>query len=113
MTAITILTGLTLLGTLLGMYRTFAKANESGIAAFVPVWNFVTLCKVAGAPPWWAVFFFVPLFNLVFVFFLMRGIANNFNKSTLFAAGLTFLPPIFLFILGFGKAEYRTDKQFF
>ena len=48
----------------------------------------------------------IPLVNVVISIILMVKLAKAFGKSGGFAAGLIFLPLIFLPILGFGSAEY-------
>ena len=47
------------------------------------------------------------VYEFIIVFKLYRRLANAFGKSTGFAVGLTFLAPVFLPILAFGKAQYR------
>ncbi len=47
------------------------------------------------------------VYQFIIMFRLYRRLANAFGKSTGFAAGLTFLTPIFMPILAFGKAQYR------
>ena len=47
------------------------------------------------------------VYEFIIVFKLYRRLAGAFGKSTGFAAGLTFLTPVFFPILAFGKAQYR------
>ena len=65
--------------------------------------------------PFYAVMGFVfvafVVYELVITFKLYRRLANAFGKSTGFAAGLTFLTPIFLSILAFGNAQFRGNPQ--
>lgn len=46
------------------------------------------------------------IFSLVIGFGMYKRLAHSFGKSTAFAWGLLFIPPVFLMILGFDKSEY-------
>lgn len=65
--------------------------------------------------PFYAVMGFVfvafVVYELVITFKLYRRLANAFGKSAGFAAGLTFLTPIFLPVLAFGKAQYKGNPS--
>lgn len=91
---------------LISMWRVFAKANQPGWGALIPVFNLYLLLKIAGKPGWWLIFFLIPVINIVVQIVMAIDIAKNFGRGGWFAAGLIFLPIIFFPILAFGKAEY-------
>jgi len=87
-------------------WKIFVKAGEPGWASIVPIYNAVLLMKIAGKPGWWVILMFVPFANLVVVILMDIGLARNFGRSDGFAAGLIFLPVIFLAVLALGDSRY-------
>lgn len=87
-------------------WKLFVKAGEEGWIALIPIYNAVTMMKIAGKPGWWVVLLFVPFANLVVAILMNIGLARNFGRSDGFAIGLVFLPYIFLPVLGFGDSKY-------
>ncbi|MUH43669.1 MAG: signal peptidase I [Actinobacteria bacterium] len=85
----------------------YKKANESPVAAFIPIWNTIVLLKIVGKPIWWLLLLLIPIVNLIVVIILYIELAQCFSKGTGFAIGLIFLSWIFLLILGAGDATYR------
>lgn len=92
--------------TFLALAKVFKKANRSGISAIIPIYNILILLEITNSSKWYLLFLLIPGINIIFSLFLMLNLAKTFRKSKLFAVGLTFLPFIFLPILGFGKSEY-------
>lgn len=90
--------------TLAGMWRVFSKAGQPGWGIFVPVYNVLLMCKVAGRPAWWL----VPTLLLapIFLIILSIDIARRFGKGAGFGLGLAFLPFPFYCMLGFSGAQY-------
>ena len=89
------------------MWKVFAKAGKPGWAAIVPIYNIVVMLEIAGKPIWWIALFFIPVVNFVVSILINISIAQSFGKGTGFGIGLSFLPFIFLPILGFGSAQYQ------
>lgn len=95
-----------LIGTVVGMWKTFEKAGKPGWGAIVPIYNLVLLLNIVGKPTWWVLLWLVPCVN-VFVFLIVSlELAKCFGKSAGFGVGLFLLGPIFFPILGFGDAKY-------
>ena len=99
---------------LVGMWKMFTKAGEAGWKCLIPIYNLVVLFKIAGLSPWLVLCYlltFIPVVGTLAVLALQIYLAINLSKSfgmgNGFAAGLFFLQPIFICILGFGKAEYQ------
>lgn len=98
---------LTLLSvSVVGLWKVFGKAGESGWASLVPIYNFLVLLRIGGRPWWWLLLCCLPLLGIFFAIPAMIDVARKFGKGTGFGIGLTFLPFIFFTILGFGEAEY-------
>ena len=55
--------------------------------------------------------FAILMVSIVIHFFLYRRLAWAFDKGDGFAFGLTVIPPLFIVILGFGKARYIYAKK--
>ena len=91
---------------LIGMWKVFEKAGESGWKAIIPFYNMYTLIKLVNRPGWWLILLFLPMINFVMMILIYLDLAKSFKQGTGFAVGLVFFPYIFMMILGFGKAEY-------
>jgi hypothetical protein len=96
-----------------GMWKTFAKANEPGWAAIIPIYNLVVLLKIVGRPVWWVVLYLlgiIPIVGglvvIVVSFIVNIDLAKSFGKGAGFGVGLALLPFVFYPMLGFGDAQY-------
>lgn len=103
---------------LVGMWKMFTKAGEAGWKCLIPIYNLVILFKIAGLSPWLILCYllsFIPVVGWLVMLGLQIYLAINLSKSfgmgNGFAAGLFFLQPIFICILGFGKAEYQNNND--
>jgi hypothetical protein len=104
----------------LPVWGTYQKASPQGDpawAAFVPVYNFIVLLRVAGRSKNWAWFLllvFIPtvgtLALLVISIFILNDISKSFGHEAGFTVGLVLLPVIFWFILWLGKSTYLGPK---
>jgi hypothetical protein len=88
------------------LWKIYAKANQPGWAAIIPIYNVVVLLNIVGRPVWWIILFFVPLVNFIVMIMIAIDLAKSFGKGTGFGLGLAFLSPIFIPMLGFGSAQY-------
>lgn len=98
---------------IVGMWKTFEKANQPGWGCIIPIYNFVLLLKIAGKPLWWLILFFIPVISLIPAILVPLAVAKNFRKGAGFGIGILFLPFIFYPILGFGDAEFDPDVPVF
>ena len=48
--------------------------------AWIPIANFYLMCKIAGKPGWWMVFFFIPIVNIVFITIVWWAICEARHK---------------------------------
>ncbi len=111
------------------MWNLFEKADEPGWKALIPFYNTVVLYQIGWESGWGVayqvlcilsgVFFgFSPLLgwitlllSLLLSIFLYVNLAEVFHKGRGFAAGLIFLPFIFLPILAFGDATFGSAAK--
>jgi hypothetical protein len=91
---------------IIGMWKTFVKANQPGWAAIVPIYNIYVICELVGRPWWWLLLCFIPCVGWVVGIMLCIDLAKSFGKGTGFGVGLALLPQVFMCILGFGSAKY-------
>lgn len=76
------LIGLGLLIGAVAKWRMFAKCNQPGLAAFVPVWDLIVTMRIIGRPDSHILFFLIPVFNIYFGFRVLIEIAQSFGKDT-------------------------------
>jgi hypothetical protein len=68
--------------------------------AWIPILNFLLLCKIARKPLWWVLLMFVPLVNIVIVILIWVGVCEARGKSGALVIGL-FLPVVNLAVIGY------------
>ena len=89
------------------MWKIYSKAGKPGWAILIPIYNIIVLIQVAKRNPAEFLWLIVPIANIIFPILWIVGISKAFGKSGGFAAGMIFLPFIFIPILGYGKATYQ------
>ncbi len=108
----------------LPVWGTYQKAQPQGDpawAAFVPIYQFIVLLRVAGRPKAWAWFlllyflgFVVPFIGFIPFFVIsiivLNDVSKSFGHGGGFTTGLVLLPIIFWFILWLGKSTYLGPK---
>ena len=88
------------------MWIIFRKAGKPGWAAIVPFYNLYVLFDIT----WGSGMRFlllIPIYNIILGIQTQVRLARVFGKSGGFAAGLIFLPYIFIPLLAFGKETYQ------
>ncbi|NLH49194.1 MAG: signal peptidase I [Myxococcales bacterium] len=90
-----------------GCWKVFTKAGKPGWACLIPIYNIIVLLEIVGKPVWWFILLLIPIVNFIIAIILNLALAKAFGKGGGFAAGLIFLPFIFIPILGFGSAQYQ------
>ena len=95
-----------------GVWYTFQKAGQKGWKSLVPIYNLIILCRIAKKPEWYTlIILLVPIANIVFLIMLYNSLSKQFGKSTEFTVGLVLASPIFISILGYGKAKYIQEPK--
>ena len=92
---------------LVSLWQIFTKAGRPGWAAILPIYGSVVALRVAGYSGWWTLILLIPYLGAFIISgMLAAGIARTFDRSSLFAVGLFFLPFIFYPMLAFGSSRY-------
>ncbi len=109
----------------IGKWRMFKKAGESGWKALIPVYSTYIQCEIVGISPWWLLVificyliasFFTPfkfICEIVVVYFsiiISLSTARSYGKTDGFGIGLFLLSPVFNMILGFDNSKYEGKK---
>ena len=100
-----------------GSYQKASPQGDPAWAAFVPIYNFIVLLRVAGRPKTWAWFLLLPLIPylgsialFVISIIVLNDVSKSFGHGGGFTVGLVLLPVIFWFILWLGKSQYLGPK---
>jgi hypothetical protein len=88
-------------------WRLFSKAGKPGILAIIPVVNTIVYASIGGVPCLLLLLLFVPVLNVITMFYVHYKVAQAFGEGGLFAVGLLLLPFIFVPLLAFGDYEYQ------
>lgn len=103
---------------IIAMWKIFTKAGEAGWKSIIPIYNIITLFKIAGISPWFVLGYLAAIIPIVGGFvalgitiYAMINLAKSFGKGGGFAAGLILLGPIFYMILAFGNSEYQGENK--
>jgi hypothetical protein len=91
----------------------YVKAGQPGWAAVVPFYNMWVLAEIGDKPGWWglaaAFAGAIPcvgfIIQVALTIMISIGVANAFDRGTLFGLGLFFMPFIFYPILAFGGED--------
>lgn len=89
------------------MWIIFRKAGKPGWAAIVPFYNLYVLFEITWGSGMRFLLLLIPIYNIVLGIQTQVRLAKAFGKSGGFAAGLVFLPYIFIPLLAFGKETYQ------
>lgn len=87
-------------------WKIYAKAGRPGWASLIPIYNTYILYDIAMGNGILFLLLLVPFVNCIISIIVLYKLSTSFGKGIGFTLGLLFLSPIFLCILGFGKAEY-------
>lgn len=92
---------------IIGLWKTFAKAGKPGWYAIIPVYNGMVLAEIAGRPNWWGLGMLISPLNVVVSIIFGMDLAKRFGRSEMF--GIVALG-LFGFVgypmIGFSKDVY-------
>jgi len=94
---------------IVSMWKVFEKAGEPGWACIVPFYNYFVMAKMAEKPMWWGALCLIPYANLVFIIWIWNRIVKRFGKNEGFTVGVILLGFIFIPILAFSDAQYKSQ----
>ena len=89
------------------MWIIFRKAGKPGWAAIVPFYNLYVLFDITWGSGMRFLLMLIPLYNIILGIQTQIRLAKAFGKSGGFAAGLIFLPYVFIPLLAFGNGTYQ------
>lgn len=89
------------------MWIVFRKAGKPGWASIVPFYNLYVLFDITWGSGMRFLLLLIPIYNIILGIQTQVRLARAFGKSGGFAAGLVFLPYIFIPLLAFGKETYQ------
>lgn len=89
------------------MWIVFRKAGKPGWAAIVPFYNLYVLFDITWGSGMRFLLLLIPIYNIILGIQTQVRLARAFGKSGGFAAGLIFLPYIFIPLLAFGGTAYQ------
>ncbi|MEX0981402.1 MAG: DUF5684 domain-containing protein [Bacteroidales bacterium] len=92
---------------LVSYWKIFTKAGKPGWAILIPIYNIIVLLEIVGKPWWFVLLMLIPLVNIVIGVWVVNLLSLSYGKDVGFTIGLILLGPIFVPILGLGKAEYK------
>ena len=92
---------------IVAQWKIFTKAGQAGWKVFIPIYNGMTLFKIIYGSYGKYFMLLIPGFGEVLAIASMVRLGQVYGKNVGFRLGLVFLTPIFLFILGFGNAQYQ------
>ncbi|MFB2596569.1 DUF5684 domain-containing protein [Herbiconiux sp. P17] len=96
---------------IIGMWVTFLKAGRRGWAAIIPIYNIYTLCKVAGKPGWWWIWYIIPIVNIIIGIIVAVNVARNFGKGGAYGFFLLYwLQFIGYPLIAFGNSVYQGPR---
>ena len=87
-------------------WRIYAKAEQPGWTAVVPVYSTLVLLKIIGKPWWWLLLLLIPFVNIVFAIWAVNLLSRSFGKSEGFTVGMLLLPFIFMPVLAFDRSVH-------
>jgi hypothetical protein len=94
---------------IVSMWKVFEKAGEPGWACIVPIYNYLIMAKIAEKPMWWGALCLIPYANIVFIIWIWNRIVKRFGKTEGFTVGVILLGFIFIPILAFSDAQYKSQ----
>lgn len=89
------------------MWIVFRKAGKPGWAAIVPFYNLYVLFDITWGSGMRFLLMLIPIYNIILSIQTQIRLAKAFGKGGGFAAGLIFLPYVFVPILAFSGASYQ------
>ena len=92
---------------LVSMWKIYTKAGKPGWAILIPIYNVIVLLEIVGKPWWFLLLMLLPIVNIVIGVWVYNLLSLSFGKDSGFTIGLILLSPVFIPLLGLGKAEYQ------
>ena len=93
------------------MWVVFAKGDQPGWTAIIPILNLFVLLKLVKRPLWRVLLMLIPCVNIIVLIMVMRDLSKAFDHGVGFTVGLVFLNTIFMLVLAFGRSRYQLERE--
>lgn len=94
---------------IIGLCKLYIKAGEPGWKAIVPIYNTMTMAKIALGNPWLGLLVLLPVVGWLVMLYISFKFIKQFNVSDGMAVLSLLIAPIVYLIVGFGEYEYIGD----
>lgn len=108
-TLIYVITMLSIILSIIGLCKLYIKAGEPGWKAIVPIYNTMTMAKIALGNPWLGLLVLLPVVGWLVMLYISFKFIKQFNVSDGMAVLSLLIAPIVYLIVGFGEYEYVGD----
>jgi len=105
---------LTIVTTIIGLWKLFEKAGQQGWQILIPFYNFYIWLKIIKKPMWWFVFIVIPFINVFVILLMIVELVKCYGKYGLGWQALAVLFPFaYLPYLGLSPSEVyvHPDRQ--
>lgn len=96
---------------IIGLCKLYIKAGEPGWKAIVPIYNTMTMAKIALWNPWLGLLVLLPVVGWLVMLYISFKFIKQFNVSDGMAVLSLLIAPIVYLIVGFGEYEYIGDDE--
>lgn len=96
---------------IIGLCKSYIKAGEPGWKAIVPIYNTMTMAKIALGNPWLGLLVLLPVVGWLIMLYISFKFIKQFNVSDGMAVLSLLIAPIVYLIVGFGEYEYIGDDE--
>lgn len=100
------ITTLSILLSIVGLCKLYIKAGEPGWKAIIPIYNTMTMAKIALGNPWLGLLVLLPVVGWLVMLYVSFKFIKQFNVSDGMALLSLLIAPIVYLIVGFGEYEY-------
>lgn len=117
----------------IAMWKIFKKADEKGWKVLIPVYNMYIFTRIAWTGSMFPIMIILSIAGgfaanyfggmigaiialviavslMIFYFMMLHKFSKRFGHGLGFTLGLILFPPIFIWILGFGKSKYDYNR---
>lgn len=105
------ITTLSIILSIVGLCKLYVKAGEPAWKAIVPIYNTMTMAKIALGNPWLGLLILVPFVGWLVMLYISFKFIKQFNVSDGMAVLSLFIAPVVYLIVGFGEYEYIGDDE--
>lgn len=105
------ITTISIILSIIGLCKLYVKAGEPAWKAIIPIYNTMTMAKIALGNPWLGLLILVPFVGWLVMLYISFKFIKQFNVSDGMAVLSLFIAPVVYLIVGFGEYEYIGDDE--